>query len=309
MVRNTKRLSLIALLLVFSLLLSGCSFLDSIFGSGNPISLDDIPEFSGEPFVVINGGIPFFTDEEITTESFERYSELDELGRCGVAFACVGRDIMPTEKRDPNLDTEPSGWHSVKYDCVSGKFLYNRCHLIGHQLTGENDNEKNLITGTRYLNMEGMLPFENMVADYVKETGNHVMYRVTPIFGNNYDLVVKGVLMEAYSVEDKGEGRQFNVFCYNVQPGVEIDYFDGDSWLSGETPPPDDDDGVTDGGGNSDGASTYVLNTKTKKVHLPTCHYAESMTETNRAESDKTLEELINDGYTACGTCKPDEQE
>lgn len=307
MVKNIKRLSLIALLLVFSLLLSGCSFLDSIFGSKPPISLDEVPEFSGEPFVVINGGVPYFTDEEITSVSFESYSELDELGRCGVAFACVGKDIMPTEDRDSNLDTEPSGWHSVTYDCIKGKYLYNRCHLIGHQLTGENDNEKNLITGTRYLNTEGMLPFENMVADYVRGSGNHVMYRVTPIFGK-YDLVAKGVLMEAYSVEDKGAGQQFNVFCYNVQPGVEIDYFDGDSWLSGETPPPDDNDEEVDVGGG-DESSTYVLNTKTKKVHLPTCHYATSMTEENKAESDKTLEELISDGYTACGICKPDKKE
>ena len=185
-------------------------------------------EYSGEPYVVLNNNVPNFIDEYKTTESFENYSDLDYLGRCGTAFANIGADIMPTEDRDSIGQVKPSGWHTVKYDFVSGKYLYNRCHLIGYQLSGENANEKNLITGTRYLNVEGMLPFENMVADYVKETGNHVLYRATPIFeGEN--LVASGVQIEAQSVEDNGEGIMFNVYCFNVQPGVCINYLTGDS--------------------------------------------------------------------------------
>lgn len=172
-------------------------------------------------------------ETETTTKSFETYSTLDGLGRCGTVEAAVGEDIMPTKKREAIGQVKPSGWHTVKYDCVNGKYLYNRCHIIGYQLTGENANKKNLITGTRYLNVDGMLPFEDMVADYVKETGNHVMYKVTPIYeGNN--LVADGVEMQAYSVEDSGGGVSFHVYCYNVQPGVEIDYSTGDSRLSTE---------------------------------------------------------------------------
>ena len=190
---------------------------------------EGIPPFSGEPYVAINGNIPFFVEEEYTTESYEYYSELDELGRCGVTMACIGQDIMPTEDRGEIGSVKPTGWHSVKYDCVEGKYLYNRCHLIGFQLAGENANKKNLITGTRYLNIEGMLPFENMVADYVQETGNHVLYRVTPIFeGDN--LVATGVCMEGWSVDDNGEDICFCVFAYNAQPGIVIDYATGESW-------------------------------------------------------------------------------
>ena len=163
--------------------------------------------------------------------SFEEYSDLDELGRCGAAYANIGQDLMPTQKRGDISRVKPTGWRSVKYDIVDGKHLYNRCHLIGYQLTAENANEKNLITGTRYMNVDGMLPFENMVADYIKETDNHVLYRVTPIFDGN-DLVAQGVQMEACSVEDDGEGICFNVFVYNVQPGIEIDYATGESWLA-----------------------------------------------------------------------------
>ena len=300
----TGKLSIIALLLALSMLLSGCSFIDGLLGSDDPISLDEIPEFSGEPYVVINDGVPFFTEDEITNVSFESYSELDELGRCGVAMACVGRDIMPTEDRGDIYEVKPTGWQSVKYDCVNGGYLYNRCHLIGFQLTGENANEKNLITGTRYLNIDGMLEFENMIADYVKDTGNHVMYRVTPIF-KDYDHVARGVLMEAYSVEDNGEGIQFNVYCYNNQPGVVINYFDGTSHLEGEDAPVTPD-APSDGGDEpEDGEYTYILNTKTKKVHLPSCSSAASIKEENKAGSTKTLDELLSDGYSACGICKP----
>lgn len=191
-------------------------------------SLADIPEYTKEPYVVIDGNEPDFSEEDITTESFETYSELDELGRCQTAYANIGQDLMPTEERGSIGQVKPTGWQTVKYDLVDGRYLYNRCHLIGYQLTAENANEKNLITGTRYMNVEGMLPFENMVADYVKETGNHVLYRVDPVFeGGN--LLAKGVQMEAWSVEDEGEGICFNVFVYNVQPGIDIDYATGAS--------------------------------------------------------------------------------
>lgn len=195
-------------------------------------ALSEVPAYNGEPYVAINGNTPYFTDDDLTTTSFETYSPLDDLGRCGVTYACVGQDIMPTEERGSIGQVKPTGWHTVKYDCVDGKYLYNRCHLIGFQLTGENANEENLITGTRYLNIEGMLPFENMVADYVQETNNHVLYRVTPIFeGEN--LLASGVLMEGYSVEDEGAEICFCVYAYNVQPSVTINYATGDSALDG----------------------------------------------------------------------------
>jgi DNA-entry nuclease len=197
----------------------------------SPISLEDIPEFTDVPYVEINGNIPFFEETDYTTTSFESYSELDALGRCGVAYANIGIDLMPTQERGDISSVKPTGWHTVKYDFVDGNNLYNRCHLIGYQLTGENANEKNLITGTRYMNVEGMLPFENMVNDFVEATNHHVLYRVTPIFeGTN--LVANGVLMEGWSVEDKGRGICFNVYVYNNQPGVEIDYATGESRLA-----------------------------------------------------------------------------
>ena len=193
--------------------------------------LASIPAFSGDPYVVIHDNQPAFTEADMTAESFESYAELDGLGRCGAAMACVGRDIMPTEERGSISRVKPTGWVQNMYDFVDGEALYNRCHLIAHQLTGEDANWLNLITGTRYMNVQGMLPFENIVADYVKETGNHVLYRVTPIF-NGEDLVASGVQMEAWSVEDGGEGVCYNVYCYNVQPGVEIDYATGENWLA-----------------------------------------------------------------------------
>lgn len=199
----------------------------------NNATLDNIPAYSGNAYVAINDNKPNFSESDFSTNSWEKYSPLDDLGRCGVAFANVGTDLMPTDNRGDIASVKPTGWHSVKYDIVDGKYLYNRCHLIGYQLTAENANKNNLITGTRYLNVTGMLPFENMVADYVKETNNHVLYRVTPIFEGN-DLVAKGVQMEAKSVEDNGEGIEFNVFIYNVQPGITIDYATGDSGLDGQ---------------------------------------------------------------------------
>lgn len=212
-------------LAVFGLFFTSCGQIDI---NKETVSMQSLPEYSSKPFVEMDGNQPGFTEEDKTKKSFERYSELDSLGRCGVAYANIGRELMPTKKRGSIGRVKPSGWHTVKYDIVDGKYLYNRCHLIGYQLTAENANEKNLITGTRYMNVDGMLPFENMVADYVKETGNHVLYRVTPFFEGK-DLLAKGVQIEAYSVEDAGDGICFNVFVYNVQPGIQIDYATGDS--------------------------------------------------------------------------------
>lgn len=194
------------------------------------ISIEDVPEYSGQPYVIINDNEPYFDKDDLTTQTFEKYSSLDSLGRCGVAYANIGEETMPTEKRGNIGMIKPSGWQIKKYDFIDGKYLYNRCHLIGYQLSGENANEKNLITGTRYMNTEGMLPFENEVADYVKDTGNHVLYRVTPVFEED-NLVADGVLMEAMSVEDRGLDIEFNVFVYNVQPHVKIDYQTGKSSL------------------------------------------------------------------------------
>ena len=192
------------------------------------LDLDQIPEFDEEPFVVLNDNQPLFEKADITTKAYEYFSELDELGRCGYVMACVGQELMPTEPRESISHVKPTGWVQNQYDFVDGKSLYNRCHLIGFQLTGENANKCNLITGTRYMNTEGMLPFENMVADYVKETGNHVLYRVTPIYDGD-DLVASGVQLEAWSVEDDGEGIGFHVYVYNNQPGVIIDYATGEN--------------------------------------------------------------------------------
>ena len=215
---------LLTLVAALCLILSGCSSTEtSRPAQAIPVSaaasLADIPAFSGQPYVVLHDNKPDFSESDFSESSFERYSPLDSLGRCGAAFANIGRDIMPTEKRGAIGQVKPSGWQVAKYDSVDGKYLYNRCHLIGYQLSAENANKQNLITGTRYMNVQGMLPFENMVADYVKETGNHVLYRVTPVFQGK-ELVARGVQIEAESVEDKGAGICFNVYCYNVQPST-----------------------------------------------------------------------------------------
>lgn len=237
--KNMKRyLCILGCITAMLLTVTGCTVSSlqnnskiSSFSRSEAISVEEIPEYSGEPYVVIRDNIPDFSNEDITEESFEEYSGLDNLGRCGTAVANIGQDLMPTEKRGSIGQVKPTGWHTVKYDNVDGKYLYNRCHLIGYQLTAENANEENLITGTRYMNVEGMLPFENMVADYIKETDNHVLYRVTPVFeGDN--LLASGVQMEALSVEDDGEGISFNVYIYNVQPGINIDYMTGESSLA-----------------------------------------------------------------------------
>ncbi len=293
------RKGLLALLLVCSLLLAGCEVITEPGGStggGDDYtitwSLDDIPEYTGDAYVALNGNQPEFSEGDITTSSFEFYSPLDALGRCGSCIASVGIDLMPTEDRGSISSVHPTGWVQNQYDFVDGKSLYNRCHLIGFQLTGENANEQNLITGTRYLNVVGMLPFENMVADYVKETENHVMYRVTPIYDGG-DLVARGVQMEGWSVEDDGEGVCFNVYCYNVQPGVEIDYATGDNWAAQSD------------AGTTGQEVTYILNTSSKKFHLPGCSGAENMKPENRQEYTGTREMLIQQGYAPCGQCKP----
>ena len=208
---------------------------EDLVNNNSYVSLDAIPAYDGKAYVAVNNNEPFFMDSDMITTAFENYSDLDSLGRCGVAYANICKDIMPTEERGKIGMIKPSGWHTVKYDVIKDRYLYNRCHLIGYQLAGENANPKNLITGTRYLNVEGMLPFENLVADYVNNTGNHVLYRVTPMFSGS-NLVANGVLIEAKSVEDNGGGILFNVYCYNVQPGVGINYENGDSWLDGTTP-------------------------------------------------------------------------
>ncbi len=293
-----KSISVISFLLAVCILFCGCvSSLDPQVNSSLPsssISSNEIPTPSNEPYSVLNGNIPSFANAPLTAVSFERYSELDSLGRCSVAEACVGIDIMPTEDRGAIGQVKPSGWHTVKYDIVDGKYLYNRCHLIGFQLTGENANEKNLITGTRYFNVEGMLPFENMVADYVKETENHVMFRVTPVYDSE-SLVAKGVQMEAYSVEDKGEGICFNVFVHNIQPGITINYKTGESALA--------DTNETQSGASSETKQEYVLNTNSKKFHLGSCQYAKDIKPENKKITEATKENLINSGYTPCKSC------
>lgn len=273
-------------------------------------TVSDVPEYSGEPYVEINDNQPDFTEEELTTVSYEEYSKLDSLGRCGEAEACIGEDLMPEGERESISEVIPSGWENNEYDVVDGGYLYNRCHLIGYQLTGENANEENLITGTRYMNTEGMLPFENMVAEYVQETEYHVMYRVTPVFEGE-DLVASGVHMEAESVEDNGEGISFNVYVYNVQPEITIDYSTGENWESPQSASPSDAETAgtressADESGENDEEQTYILNTNTHKFHKPDCSGVKDMKEKNREEYTGIREELIERGYEPCGRCRP----
>ena len=291
-----------AILLLLALIIA----LTSCF-SAPIIELDSIPEYSGTPYVEINGGTPFFEDDEITDVAFEDYSPPDAIGRCGVAFACLGKEIMPTEEREDIGSITPTGWkyknvsNNRKYDFIENEYIYNRCHLIGFQLAGENANEKNLITGTRYMNVEGMLPFENRVADYIETSGNHVLYRVTPMF-EKYDLVARGVLIEAYSVEDSGKGICFCIYVYNVQPGVTIDYFSGRNAKSGEELPSYEDEEETP---DSTDGTKYILNTNSKKFHYPDRSCSNNISDKNRQEYVGSREELISEGYSSCGTCNP----
>lgn len=374
-----KKNVFICLLMALSLVCNLSVMSASAAVQKDKITLNNLPAYSGEAYVELNDNVPSFSKNDMTTKAFEKYSELDDLGRCGAAYANVCKETMPTEERGNIGMIKPSGWHTVKYDNVDGKYLYNRCHLIGYQLTAENANEKNLITGTRYLNIEGMLPFENMVADYIDETDNHVLYRVTPIFkGDN--LLASGVQMEAYSVEDKGKGVSFNVYCYNVQPGIEINYSDGTSRLAdgtiasitlnyskyaltvgqsktfvASTSPESAAKNVTwyssnnkiatvSKNGNvtalkagtatitaktanglkatckvtvkaksdttvanntSSGNVTYVLNTNTKKFHLPNCSSVKDMKDKNKKEVSCSRDEVIDMGYVPCKRCNP----
>lgn len=278
-------------------------------------SIKDVPKYAGKPTVRVNGNKPYFTErEKKNTKAFESYHKLDKLGRCGVAYANVCPELMPTEERGAIGSIKPTGWHTVKYNgVVDGNYLYNRCHLIAYCLTAENANKKNLITGTRYLNNEGMLPYEIKVAQYVENTGNHVLYRVTPIFeGNN--LLAGGVLMEAYSVEDKGRGISFCIYAYNVQPGITINYKNGDSKLSGGASAGSGSNSKTDTKKDSDTGmdtgttatkQTYILNTNTKKFHKPGCRSVKQMSEKNKREVKDTRDHIIADGYDPCKICNP----
>ena len=297
---------------------------EDLVNNNSYVSLDAIPAYDGKAYVAVNNNEPFFTDSDMTTTAFENYSDLDSLGRCGVAYANICKDIMPTEERGKIGMIKPSGWHTVKYDVIKDMYLYNRCHLIGYQLAGENANPKNLITGTRYLNVEGMLPFENLVADYVNNTGNHVLYRVTPMFSGS-NLVANGVLIEAKSVEDNGGGILFNVYCYNVQPGVGINYENGDSWLDGTTPQqsaqtdtPQNEGSQSSAGSvagengssgssatensaaDSSNSETMVHITATgKKYHRAGCRTLK------KSDTEVTLDEAKSMGLTPCGICNP----
>lgn len=309
---------------------------EDLVNNNSYVSLDAIPAYDGKAYVAVNNNEPFFTDSDMTTTDFENYSDLDSLGRCGVAYANICKEIMPTEKRGKIGMIKPSGWHTVKYDVIKDRYLYNRCHLIGYQLAGENANPKNLITGTRYLNVEGMLPFENLVADYVNNTENHVLYRVTPMFSGS-NLVANGVLIEAKSVEDNGGGILFNVYCYNVQPGVGINYENGDSWLDGTTPqeqsaqtdtPQNEGSQSSDGSGAGESGSSSSItgsalsgsdssaaenssvassNSETmvhitatgKKYHRAGCRTLK------KSDTEVTLDEAKSMGLSPCGICNP----
>ncbi|MGN0261391.1 MAG: DNA/RNA non-specific endonuclease [Eggerthellaceae bacterium] len=286
------------------------------------VTLDQIPEYSGSPYVELNGNQPYFDPDDYPYESFESYAPLDSLGRCGECAALVGEETMPTEKRGSIGSVKPSGWCMHKYDWVDGKYVYNRCHLLGYQLTAENANVRNLITGTRSMNVDGMEPFESKVAQYVKSTGNHVLYRVTPLFEGN-ELVARGVVMEVRSMEDDGKGLSFCIYCYNVEPGVTIDYASGENWAdgtmgSGESS--DDSDGSAAAAGavaasaadsaepaasGDSVAASYVLNTNSKKFHVPECGSVDQMSEANKEYFNGTRDEAIARGYTPCKRCNP----
>lgn len=311
--KKAKRI-LITLAAATILVSGNTSFLWMTGTTVNAADLSQIPNYTGNPYTIVNDNEPEFDESDFTTEAFETYSDLDNLGRCGVAYANICKELMPTEKRGKIGMIKPSGWHTVKYpEIIKDRYLYNRCHMIGFQLAGENANEKNLITGTRYLNVDGMLPFEDEIADYVNNTGNHVLYRVTPVF-NGDNLVASGVQMEAESVEDYGEGVKFNAYCYNVQPGIGIDYATGDSWVdqkpvaNGESE--DNDSIIVDSNDEAESNMTaeeteYVINTNTGKFHRSNCDSVTKMNAKNKKEFTGSREELISEGYEPCGNCKP----
>ena len=308
-----KITKILYLLFVLSFFCTGCTQLNDLVLSKNDeiaaetyVSettesqnwFDSIPDYRGTPYIEVNRDIPFFTAEEKQkTDDFEVYSDLDELGRCNVAYANICEEIMPAEEREESLGSvTPSGWCQNQYD---GEWLYNRCHLIGYQLAGENANEKNLITGTRYFNVEGMLPFENTVADYIDDyPNNHVLYRVTPKYKDENDLVAYGVLIEAWSVEDNGYGCQFCVFVYNVQQGIEIDYATGENReIEGDI--------LKSPSSDADEDSTYILNTKRKKFHTEDCSNGERISDKNKSVYVGSRDKLLLQGYSSAKCCNP----
>ena len=299
------KLKITALILAAALLLCSCKKADisQVTSPGQSeagitvnkavgLEAEDIPDYSGKPYIVINNNAPDFKQSELKAKPYEHYAELDRYGRCRESVACIGKELMPKDERETISEVKPTGWHSIRFSFIDGESLYNRCHLIGFQLTGENANEKNLITGTRYLNIEGMLPFENMTAEYIRETGNHVLYRVTPIYSGT-ELVARGVQMEAYSVEDVGRGLCFNVFCYNVQPNVKIDYKTGDAEATVKETT------------TKKIEAAYVINKKSGKIHRPDCSGGKTMSDKNKLFSNESVDELIAEGYTPCGECRP----
>ena len=277
--------------------------------SGGTFDYASVPEYNGEPYVEVNGNVPYFTEEEITDKSFETYGELDSLGRCTTSIASLSKDTMQKEqeKRGKIGNVKPTGWHSVKYDCVQGKFILNRAHCIGWQLGAENDNEKNLVSGTRYMNLE-MLEYENLVADYIKETGNHVMYRVTPVFVDK-EMLCRGLLMEGYSVEDKGKGISYCVFFYNVQPGIEMNYQTGESKYTGVFLDTDsvavEYERVVSEQEKNNKEGSYILNTNTKKFHLPNCKGIKDIKEKNKEAFSGKRDDLLKQSYSPCKMCNP----
>lgn len=288
---------------------------ETIEAEANPVPKgfsysDDVPKWDKKsPYVKVHGNKPYFSSKQLnSTRSYENYGKLDSRGRCTKATADIGTDLMPTETRGAIGSVRPTGWHTVKYAGIDGNYLYNRCHLIGYQLTGENANEKNLITGTRYLNNEGMLPFEDEVADYLHSNpDDHVLYRVTPVFKGK-ELLARGVLMEAESIEDKGRGVMFCVFCYNVQPGVTINYKDGSSKgpeYTGSTPSTKQKTEKSRSRQNDSGKHTYVLNTNTKKFHKPSCSSVGQMADHNKKTVKEKRKTLISEGYSPCKRCNP----
>ena len=304
------------LLLIGAALAGGYSLLPGACTGGELSDYAEL-EFSGRPYVDVNEGVPFFEEDDYTTESYDKYFRLDRYGRARGAMACLGTDLMPFEERGDISSVEPSGWQSVEYDFVEQGHLYNRCHLIAFMLTGQNANERNLITGTRYMNTRGMLPFESEISDYMITTGNHVLYRVRPVYrGSN--SVASGVLMEAYSVEDEGAGVCFNIYCFNVQPGVRIDYSDGSSYADGTITESETSRGSGDWSGfsrdeeiakvsclSSEDGADYVLNLRRHKIHLPECSSVGEMSEENSYKIRADKESIKEVGYDECGNCMP----
>ena len=296
-----------------------CIFLASFsFSTVESSAQEIIPEYSGYASIALNNNVPQFSSQELTTSAYETYGALDQLGRCTTAVSCIGTELMPTEERGSIGMIKPTGWNQNKYPGIvdsNPPYLYNRCHMIGYQLTAENANERNLITGTRYLNIEGMLPYEKSVANYIKSTGNHVMYRVTPYFeGKN--LLCNGVQIEAYSVEDSGKGICFNVFCYNVQPGVVIDYKTGNNYLDENyIAPTTHDDANATTNNNEDKqpqqssvaptTASYIANKNTKKFHYPSCSSVQNMKEKNKVYYEGLRDDLVSQGYDPCKKCNP----